>query len=57
MEPLKSCPHAFSPFRLVVLMNMSFMTSGDPESFDVTLKHACEHAKKLGSVKAEISVG
>lgn len=38
-------------------MNMSFMTSGDPESFDVTLKHACEHAKKLGSVKAEISVG
>jgi hypothetical protein len=44
-EPLKSCPHAFSPFLLVVLMNKSFMTLGDPESFDVTLKHAREHAK------------
>lgn len=55
-EPLKSCPHAFSPFRVVVLMNKSFMTLGDPESFDVTLKYACEHAKALGSMKAEISV-
>lgn len=26
-------------------MNKSFMIFGDPESFDVTLKHACKHAE------------